>query len=154
MKTPKEKLQAWRAFYEYSARAQAALECRLRSRSGLSLGEYNILLVLAEAREPLRMGQIADRIVFAPSRLTYVVGNLESRGWLSREPDPVDRRASVVTLTDLGREVFYAAAAPHLADITSLALDELTDEEADLLEDVFTRLAGRLDFKTRRCSVN
>lgn len=146
----KQRLQAWRAYYEYSARIMGVLECRTRARSGLSSGEYNILLVLYEAQEPLRMGAIGQQVAFAPSRLTYAVSGLESRGLVERQIDPNDRRAAAVHLTEAGRQLFREVAAPHLEDICNLVMDELDEDEVAAMEAIFTKLARRLEKSTRR----
>lgn len=150
MRLRKQRLRAWRAYYEYSARVTGVLEYRLRTRSGLSSGDYNILLVLYEAGEPLRMGTIAQRIAFAPSRLTYAVSGLETRGLVERQADSNDRRAAAVQLTEAGRQLFREAAGPHLEDVCELVMEELTEEEVAAMDAIFTRLAGRLEQATRR----
>jgi DNA-binding MarR family transcriptional regulator len=56
----------------------------------------------------LRLGELSERLQIAPRSATDVVDGLEERGWCVREPDPTDRRATVVVLTEAGREIGQA----------------------------------------------
>ncbi|OKL51561.1 MarR family winged helix-turn-helix transcriptional regulator [Buchananella hordeovulneris] len=134
------KLAAWGAYLEYSARIMVHLERGLKARSGLTMGEYNILLVLAQAAEPLRMGELGQKVVFAPSRLTYAVGVLEKRELVERCPDAGDRRVARVTLTAAGRAALRAAAGPHLEDIDTTVMSHLDEADAAHLHRIFTHL--------------
>lgn len=52
---------------------------------------------------PPRLGDIAARLDIAPRSTTEVVDALEERGLVRRSPDPTDRRAVTIALTDEGR---------------------------------------------------
>lgn len=51
----------------------------------------------------MRLGELAAHLRVAPRSVTDVVDALEERGLAARSPDPTDRRAQVVGLTDEGR---------------------------------------------------
>ncbi|WP_432832159.1 MarR family winged helix-turn-helix transcriptional regulator [Dactylosporangium sp. CA-092794] len=55
------------------------------------------------AVEPMTMRELAARLQTDAPYTTLVVDDLERRGLLRREPHPADRRAKLVTATDLGR---------------------------------------------------
>ncbi|MGG5257817.1 MarR family winged helix-turn-helix transcriptional regulator [Phycicoccus avicenniae] len=50
----------------------------------------------------MRLGELAQHLRVAPRSVTDVVDALEERGLARRSPDPVDRRAQVVSVTDEG----------------------------------------------------
>jgi len=52
---------------------------------------------------PPRLGDIAARLDIAPRSATEVVDDLQERGLVERAPDPADRRAVTIRLTDEGR---------------------------------------------------
>lgn len=54
------------------------------------------------AERPPRLGDIAGRLDIAPRSVTEVVDALEKRGLVRRSPDPTDRRAVTIALTDEG----------------------------------------------------
>ena len=137
---------AWRLFIENSARVQTVADERLRARDGMSLADYHVLLLLSEAPGGrLRMRDLAAKMVFSASRLTYQVGVLAKKGWVCREPVPGDRRGAYACLTDAGRAAFADAARSHRADVDELFFSALTPDDGAALETVMRRLADHLD---------
>ena len=53
----------------------------------------------------MRPSALAEHLRIAPRSATEVADALAARGWLERAADPTDRRASMLTLTDSGREL-------------------------------------------------
>ncbi|OKL53109.1 hypothetical protein BSZ39_11230 [Bowdeniella nasicola] len=137
--------QAWRAYFETTALLEARLEASLKSTAGLTLADYNILLALSEADgAQLRLGELADRVVFSPSRLTYRIRELQRRGLIERIADATDGRGASARLTAAGSTAFRDAARIHARDVTSAMLAELSDDEAAALYRVFTRVRAAL----------
>lgn len=135
------KREAWRAYFETTAALQGELERSLRAETGLHLADYNLLLLLTEAPEHrLRMGELAGRMVFSPSRLTYQVRTLEQRGLVERCAAPGDRRGAEAVLTEGGLHLFRRAAALHGRDVAERVLDRISDDEAEVLLRVFSRV--------------
>lgn len=127
--------RAWREFVEASALITNRMERRLYSVSGLKMPEYNLLLALTEAEgNRLRMGELAERIVFSPSRLSYQVKSLAQRGLLTRCSDENDKRGMTAELTEKGRQVFTAAAKVHAEHVRQLFHPALDDAEAEDLQ--------------------
>ena len=56
-------------------------------------------------QESLRLNELADQLRIAPRSATEVVDDLQAAGLAERHPDPADRRAVLVTLTDEGVRV-------------------------------------------------
>jgi DNA-binding MarR family transcriptional regulator len=86
-------LAGWRAYVESSQLLLTRLEEDLRADSGLSFADYHVLVLLSEAPgQRLRMGELASRLVFSPSRLTYQISAMQRRGLVARQSCPDDRR--------------------------------------------------------------
>ena len=73
---------------------------------------------------PVGMAELSDRLHIEKSTLTGLVDRAERRCMVHRTPDPADRRALRVALTERGRETaaaFYRAVTDallgHLADL-------------------------------------
>jgi DNA-binding MarR family transcriptional regulator len=138
-------MACWRAFIESSQRLITQLEEDLRATSELSLADYHVLVLLSEAdRQRLRMGELASRLVFSPSRLTYQISSMERRGLVVRESCPEDRRGSQAVLTATGLLALREAAPHHLASVRDHLMDDLDDAEIACLTRVFDRLGERL----------
>lgn len=143
---PDPRVAAWRLFIETSAHLSTVIDEDLRRESGMSLSDYHVLLLLTEAPDRrLRMKEIAQRMVFSASRLTYQIDQLCKRGWLRREPVPDDRRGSYAILTAAGAEAFAAAAARHHEVVAHLFYDVLSPADGEQLAALMRRLADRLD---------
>jgi DNA-binding MarR family transcriptional regulator len=138
-------MRAWRAYIEGSMRLNIQLEEDLRAATGLTMADYNVLVVLSEApRRRLRMGELADRLVFSPSRLTYQVASMEKRGLVRRESCPQDRRGSEAVLTDDGLAKLRDSAPRHVVSVHERLIDLLDDGELATLTEVFERVQAKL----------
>jgi DNA-binding MarR family transcriptional regulator len=69
----------------------------------LERSSYGILCQLAD-EGPQRLGALATAFGLDPSTITRQVQALESLGLAQRSTDPTDRRASILDLTDEGRD--------------------------------------------------
>jgi DNA-binding MarR family transcriptional regulator len=77
-------------------------------------------LLGAIGRKPRTLGQIARIQGVTPATATTLVTTLETRGWVTREHDPDDRRRIVVTLTEGGSHVL--AGSQRVAEIAMVEL--------------------------------
>lgn len=84
---------------------------QLRRRFMAALDEYDVTPSQARAlrtvvEEPgVRLSMLAERLRIAPRSATEVADALESRGLVVRAPDPVDRRATLLTPTPAGLDL-------------------------------------------------
>ncbi len=65
---------------------------------------------------------LAKRVAFDPATSGSVIGRLESKGWVERRADEVDRRRKLLVLTPLGLE----ALAGMQADVVQVQADILS----------------------------
>ncbi|MER7460823.1 MarR family transcriptional regulator [Micromonospora sp. NPDC126480] len=136
---------AWRAYIEASQRLFTQLEDDLRAASDLSFADYHVLVLLSEAPgQRLRMGELASRLVFSPSRLTYQISSMQRRGLVAKQACPEDRRGSEAVLTAAGLLTLREAAPHHLASVRTHLMDDLDDDEVAALTRIFDRLGRRL----------
>jgi DNA-binding MarR family transcriptional regulator len=98
-----EQLATWRAFLNAHARVTRAIGRELAAAGLPDLAWYDLLWTLY--RQPgrsLRVKDLADEVVLSPTAMSRFVDRVEAAGCVRREPDPEDRRALQVTLTDEG----------------------------------------------------
>lgn len=135
----------WRAYIESSWALQTRLEDELRAQTGLSMPDYHVLVVLSEAPgRRLRMGELAGRMVFSPSRATYQVSSMVKRGLVRKQSCAEDGRGQEAVLTEAGLAALVEAAPLHLTTVRDSFVDKLDDTEIDVLTRVFGRLGGHL----------
>jgi DNA-binding MarR family transcriptional regulator len=72
--------------------------------------QLRALRVLAR-HGPVRLSELSDHLHIAARSTTEVVDAIESRGLVRRRPDPGDRRATLVELTEHGESVLDAIRA-------------------------------------------
>lgn len=65
---------------------------------------------------PLTIGELAERLGVTQQAASKAVADLERRGYARREPDPADRRARCVVLTDRARHAIESGRR-HRADL-------------------------------------
>ncbi|WP_378732564.1 MarR family winged helix-turn-helix transcriptional regulator [Nocardia brasiliensis] len=88
-------------------------------------GAVCVQLVPAES---LSVGELASRMGLALSTVSELVGDLDRAGWVSRQPDPANRRRTLVALQPKWREhmeTFVARRAePLLAAMATLTPEQ------------------------------
>ena len=88
---------------------------RRASREGfgdtVTHGQFRVLRTLDRAERPLRLSELAAQLGIVPRSATSVVDDLESAGLLARQPDPNDRRATLVALTPAGTQILTTLRA-------------------------------------------
>jgi DNA-binding MarR family transcriptional regulator len=73
--------------------------------AGLSPSASTVLYRL-DADGPTRLTALADATEMSQPSMTQLVQRLERRDLVTRNPDPEDRRAALVSITDAGRQLF------------------------------------------------
>lgn len=137
-------LAIWRSLLETTAELQRVLGAKLQA-SGLSPGDYQVLLALREAEGTrLRSSELAAIIAWERSRLSHHLGRMEQRGLIRRDDCAADNRGAEVSLTDSGAAAFRRASAPHLRAIKQLFADALTSEQVEALAEVLQSLQRHL----------
>lgn len=114
------------------------LEDALVEKAGILFADNEALLNLAEG--PLSMSEIADRLILSRGGTTKVVDRLEEMGYVSRRPNTEDRRATIVEITEAGKEARARARTVIDAELEDMWARHITDEEAKVLIDVADRV--------------
>ena len=87
--------------------------------SGINEQKWRVLRVVDE-QGPLEQTAMAEAACLLLPSLTRILRNMEEEGLLTRHPDALDRRKSIVTLTDSGRALIAAHAPQSGALLTRL----------------------------------
>jgi DNA-binding MarR family transcriptional regulator len=124
-----------------------ALARRVRRAHVQALADWEVTPAQARALKVLtgadgmRPSELADALRIAPRTATEVVDALEDRGWLSREPDPTDRRATRLVPTDGGRRLL-ARVDDVRREASQQVLDVLTPAQRRTLHEILTVAVG------------
>ena len=109
-----------------------AMRCKSTGEAQVLPQQYRLLGAINS--RPRTLGEIARIQGVTPATATTLVTTLESRGWVTREHDPDDRRRVVVSLTAHGSEVLSASRRVVEGEMTGL-LSALSDEQVARLSD-------------------
>ncbi|MEV0580725.1 MULTISPECIES: MarR family winged helix-turn-helix transcriptional regulator [unclassified Streptomyces] len=69
----------------------------------LTAPEADLLIPLRYATEPAIARRLADNMGMSRAGVSKTLAKLEKRGHIERTPNPADRRAALVTITDSGK---------------------------------------------------
>jgi DNA-binding MarR family transcriptional regulator len=117
------------------------IDTRLREEHGLPLAFFWPLYVVGRSSErSLRVGELAEAIGLTVGGASKIVDRIERDGLLRREPDPDDRRASRVALTDAGRRSLRDASKTYEAEMATILDGVLSAEEQDCMHSFVRRL--------------
>lgn len=89
--------------------------------------------------EGMRLTELAERLRIAPRSVTEVIDLLEAQGLVRRGPDPADRRASRVTVTDGGLSLYLRVRSERLQQAEDFFAVLSAEDRSEL-----SRLLGRL----------
>jgi DNA-binding MarR family transcriptional regulator len=80
----------------------------VRQRAGAEIDRagYGVLVRVAELG-PVRLSELAQYLGLDVSTVSRQVQHLEQRGLVERSPDPLDRRAALLDLSEQGRETTH-----------------------------------------------
>ncbi|GAA2552253.1 MarR family transcriptional regulator [Winogradskya consettensis] len=141
----RDELRTWRDFLETTEALRSVLATRLQSDTGLSPGDYGVLLALSEAPGTrMRSSELAATLGWERSRLSHHLGRMERRGLIRREKTPADSRGAEISLAAAGAEAFQAATVPHLRAVRELFVDALTPEQLTAAGEIAAALRENL----------
>ena len=139
-------LRAWTRLLRAHARTTRTLSTQLLEEHGLTINDFEALLVLAHAEDGrLKRVELARRLLLTPSGITRLLAGLEQTGLVERASCASDLRVTYAQLTDAGRERFDAAWCSHMNAVQSLLEEHLSDDDLDSLSAALEKLPGVLE---------
>ncbi|MDC7241379.1 MAG: MarR family transcriptional regulator [Spirochaetales bacterium] len=111
------------------------------SAAGLTISQFGVLEMLYHKGD-LRICEIIEKTLSTGGNMTVVVANLVKEGLVLRRKDPDDGRASVLSLSEKGREKMAALFPIHVETLDRL-YSPLKMEEKEVLLGLLKKLTGR-----------
>ena len=108
---------------------------------GLESGWHDVLATLRRTGAPFRLRptDLTNASMLTSSGTTKRLDRLEQAGLIAREPDPDDRRGTLISLTPAGRRLIDKVTETHLANEQRL-VGALTATERRQLADLLRKL--------------
>jgi DNA-binding MarR family transcriptional regulator len=136
-------LDAWVRLLRGHAALVRDLNAELLRDHGLTINDYEALLLLANADGMrLRRTDLSRSLQLTPSGVTRLLDGLEHAGFVCNATCASDGRVTYAVLTDAGGEKLAAASRSHVAAIEALFGDRYSAEEVARLAELLGRLPG------------
>jgi DNA-binding MarR family transcriptional regulator len=107
--------------------------------TGVSVSQSRVLGLLYFSEKPMKPSRIATLLFQETQSITGILHRIETKGWVRRLPDPDDRRAVGLELTDKGRELAKRVISIS-EDFYREAFSPLTAVEQKRLETMLRKL--------------
>lgn len=79
------------------------------------------------------MSELAARLAVTKGAVTQLIVRLEAKDLVIRSPHPHDSRATIISLTDIGKEAFKAHEEVHIQFYDQLR-SQLNEQEIEIFE--------------------
>ena len=127
----------WRVMHEHLA------------HHGISQGRFLVLMLLMEKPDvdypcPCTPAEIADMASVSRATVTGLLDTLEKDGFISRTPDPNDRRVTSISITDAGRAFMGKILPPHFRILAHL-MKPLNDDERTALVSILNKISTHIE---------
>lgn len=136
-------LDAWARLLRGHASTTRSLSGSLVADHGLTINDYEALLLLSRADDNLmRRVDLAAELLLTPSGVTRLLEGLESAGLVAKATCKSDARVTYAVLTAAGRRKLEEASRSHLAAVRALFEGRFSDDELETLAELLGRLPG------------
>jgi DNA-binding MarR family transcriptional regulator len=134
------------ATWESLFRAQVQVMRRIATdfpAHGLSLNEYDVLFNLSlQPTHAARLRDLNELVFLSQPSVSRLIDRLVTRGIVTKEADPGDKRGTIVRMTEAGFALFRRVAAEHMNTIAEVVGTRLDDDELIQLKGLTDRLYG------------
>jgi DNA-binding MarR family transcriptional regulator len=105
------------ANFRYAVRRFLAASERISAESGITTQQYQAMLAIGAAAEPLAMKDLAEELMLQPHAAVQMVDRLQKLELAERRASPLDGRVVLVGLTEKGDELLDGLAERHLEEL-------------------------------------
>ncbi|MDX6452460.1 MAG: hypothetical protein QOH16_2509 [Gaiellaceae bacterium] len=138
---PQQHLESWITFIRSHSAITRELSAQLQREHGLTLNDYEVLLVLSHSEHGMmRRVDLAETVLLTASGITRLLEGLERSGFVCKETCASDARVSYAKLTGDGRQKLSDASLTHLRGIDELFLGRYSGSELATLAELLSRL--------------
>jgi DNA-binding MarR family transcriptional regulator len=103
---------------------------------------YHVLAAVARGGPGTQLA-LAQQLGVDRTVMTYLLDDLERAGLIERQPDPADRRARRVVITNAGHDL-HATLRERMEDVDDHVLAALEPQERAVFRSALSRAAGQL----------
>lgn len=116
---------------------------RIKAANGVTVGTVNVLSMI-ERTENARVDDLVRALELRVGTASKIVDRYVEAGWLTRVPNPGDRRSSWLVLTDAGKQLLATALPTFEASVADIVSGVLTKAETAQLHELLAKLRAGL----------
>lgn len=136
-------VDAWIRLLRGHAGVRRSVSAQLQADHGLTVNEYEALLLLARAENNhMRRVDLAHSLQLTPSGVTRLLDGLRERGFVDKAECSSDARVTYAVLVDAGADKLREASCSHVAAIRALFEERYSQPEIETLIELLGRLPG------------
>ena len=136
-------LAAWVRLLRGHSAARRELSADLQAEHGLTVNDYECLLLLAKAEGGhLRRVDLAEGLALTASGVTRLLEGLEAARLVEKATCSKDARVTYAVITAAGRERLAEASSSHVAAVSELFEERFSRDELETLAELLGRLPG------------
>ena len=118
------------------------LSTQLVKEHGLTMSEYEVLLLLSrESEHAMRRIDLSREVRLSPSGITRMLDRLEATGLVEKGSCSSDARVAYAVLTEAGMQKLRECSPDHFAAIERLIGERLSEDEVESLSQLLSRLS-------------
>jgi DNA-binding MarR family transcriptional regulator len=144
-RVPLELFATYFTLTEVGRLLQHAVEQQLRDDGGLTYVQFQVLAVLNGVPDrQMRITDIADRLVYSRSALTYQSKQLAKANLITRNPSPEVERTTILALTNQGERLLDRVLLGHVDVVRRTLLHPLSRSDTVTLGNLLGRVRDQL----------
>ena len=105
------------ANFRYALRRFLSASERISAEGGVTTQQYQAMLAIGAAAEPLAMKDLAEELMLQPHAAVQMVDRLQKLDLAERRASPSDGRVVLLALTEKGEALLDGLAARHLEEV-------------------------------------
>ena len=117
---------------------EKAADIELTERFGLTGGKWKIITGLS-IQEGITQRQLADMMFVEAPTLVPIIDRMEKDGYLTRQPDPKDRRNNLIFLTKKGKKT-VDPIIDCIAEMRDMGLDKISKKDLEITKKTLTQI--------------
>jgi DNA-binding MarR family transcriptional regulator len=151
---PSTALDVWVRLLRSHAAITRAFNRDLIAQHGLTVNDYEVLLLLSRAEDcRMRRVDLAEQVLLTASGITRLLDGLQRAGFVEKGTCASDARVTYAVLTEAGHKKVAEASESHLEAVRTLFEERCTSEELDTLAELLGRLPGAGGADPEACTV-
>ncbi|MGA0593772.1 MarR family winged helix-turn-helix transcriptional regulator [Enterovirga sp. CN4-39] len=145
----REELRLWLRLLTCTNMIEGEIRRRLRRDFDVTLPRFDLMAQLEKTPQGMTLSDISKRMMVSNGNITGLVDRLVASGHVTRRASDTDRRAQLISLTELGRAEFRAMAEAHEGWIAEMFAGLSHNRVEQLME-----LLSRTKSSVREASLN